>query len=129
MLSEYIAQDPRPSEVYGPSPANECQGIQLSKAVGTFVADLLFSHSVGGIVQSFASAERLFASELFSVYATQEQIFKQYPKLLTKEFNVLLLSPPKSMKFNLSSTTWNKYFNKLLVYRPLEEHREQKNKE
>ena len=118
-----------------------CYGLQLSVIASCLVAhfqdefgsvnidqylsqsDLLFILSAGGVYNGSLGATRVFASDLFPLYASVEAYMTLYPQLLNMDYSVLILPPPKSIAENMTKAKWAQYSRKLLAVRPRDAYR------
>ena len=121
-----------------------CYGVQLSVVASCLVAhfqdefgsvnidqylsqsDLLFILSAGGVYNGSLGTTRVFASDLFPLYASVEAFKTLHPKLLNMDYSVLILPPPKSIAENMTTAKWAQYSRKLLAVRPRDAYRKRK---
>lgn len=89
-------------------------------------SDLLFILSAGDVYNGSLGPSRSFTSNLFNVYASVKRFLSLYPQLLTMDYSVLILPPPKSMTENVSVGKWTAYIRMLLATKTREMFRHRK---
>ena len=130
LLSDFLQESALARTLFGPALATNNYGIQLAQAAGCLVAELqdaggdinidaimsqsnlLFVLHGGGVYQPEASANRVFASDLFPVYFSKQEFIQTCPKLMAMEFELLIYPLPEIQK-NRSSQTWNTYLQSM----------------
>ena len=124
LLTDFLQESVIAHALYGPPLASDTHGIQLAKAAGCLIeelqrntgedinidnvmsqSDLLFVLHAGGVYQPDASANRLFASDLFPVYLNKAEFVRICPQLIPMSFD-LFLYPPQELTRNRSIQTW-----------------------
>ena len=103
--------------LFGQALASDNYGIQLvaefqDEADGDIIidnimsqSDLLFVLHAGGVYQPDASANRVFASDLFPVYLNKEEFVQTYPQLIAMSLELL--------SKNRSNQTWMAYIDSM----------------
>ena len=122
LLSDFLQESATARKLYGQAVASDSYGIQLAQASGCLVAelqdeaggaitvdtmmsqsDLLFILHAGGVYQPEASANRLFASDLFPVYINKQEFVFQLPELNKNRSNRTWLAYIESMRSYVAS--------------------------
>ena len=141
LLSDFLHESATARSLFEPAVASDSYGIQLAQAAGCLVAelqdeasgaitvdtimsqsDLLFILHAGGVYQPDASANRLFASNLFPVHINKQQFMLTCPQLITMSLELFLFPLPEITK-NRSNRTWMGYIESMRQYATMNAHR------
>ena len=120
LLTDFFQESVVAHTLYGSPLASDTCGIQLAKAAGCLIEELQrnageeitidnnMSQSDLLFVLPDASANRLFASDLFPVYLNKNEFVQTCPQLIAMSFDLLHFPPPELGK-NRSTQTWSAY--------------------
>ena len=141
LLSDFLQESAVARALFGPALATDNYGIQLAQAANCLVAelqdeaggditideiisqsDLLFVLHGGGVYQPNASANWVFASDLFPVYFSKQEFMQTCPKLIALSLELLIFPLPEITK-NRSSQTWETYLKSMRSFATMDAHR------